>query len=65
MSAYVLCGALAGLAGFMFLVRNGNITVVAAQGMELQVVAAVVVGGVNTFWWLWYDDRRATRRNSD
>lgn len=49
LSAYVLCGALAGLAGFMFLVRNGNITVVAAQGMELQVVAAVVVGGVNIF----------------
>lgn len=49
MSAYILCGALSGLAGFMFLVRNGNITVVAAQGLELQVVAAVVVGGVNIF----------------
>jgi rhamnose transport system permease protein len=49
MSAYVLCGALAGLAGFMFLARFGNITVVAAQGLELQVVAAVVVGGVNIF----------------
>jgi len=48
-SAYVLCGALAGLAGFMFLARFGNITVVAAQGLELQVVAAVVVGGVNIF----------------
>lgn len=48
-TAYVLCGALAGLAGFMFLVRFGDITVVAAQGMELQVVAAVVVGGVNIF----------------
>jgi rhamnose transport system permease protein len=47
--AYVLCGALAGLAGFMFLVRFGDITVVAALGMELQVVAAVVVGGVNIF----------------
>ena len=47
--AYVLCGALAGLAGFMFLARFGNITVVAGQGMELQVVAAVVVGGVNIF----------------
>jgi rhamnose transport system permease protein len=47
--AYVLCGGLAGLAGFMFLSRFGNITVVAAQGMELQSVAAVVVGGVNTF----------------
>lgn len=49
MTAYVLCGALAGLAGFMFLARFGNITVVAAQGMELSAVAAVVVGGVNVF----------------
>lgn len=47
--AFLLCGALAGLGGFMFLARFGNITVVAAQGMELQVVAAVVVGGVNIF----------------
>jgi rhamnose transport system permease protein len=46
--AFVLCGALSGLAGFMFLVRFGNITVVAAQGMELQVIAAAVVGGVST-----------------
>lgn len=47
--AFVLCGALSGLAGFMFLARFGNITVVAAQGMELQVIAAVVVGGVGIF----------------
>ncbi|MBZ0296568.1 MAG: ABC transporter permease [Anaerolineae bacterium] len=47
--AYVLCGALSGLAGFLFLARFGTITVVAAQGLELQVVAAVVVGGVNIF----------------
>ncbi len=47
--AYLMCGALCGLAGFMFLARFGNITVVAGQGMELQVVAAVVVGGVNIF----------------
>jgi rhamnose transport system permease protein len=47
--AYVLCGAMAGLAGFMFLARFGTITVVAGQGVELQSVAAVVVGGVNTF----------------
>lgn len=47
--AFVLCGALAGLAGFFFLVRFGNVTVVAAQGLELQSVAAVVVGGVNIF----------------
>jgi rhamnose transport system permease protein len=48
-TAFTLCGALSGLAGFMFLVRFGNITVTAAQGLELQVVAAVVVGGVNIF----------------
>jgi rhamnose transport system permease protein len=40
---------LAGLGGFLFLARFGTITVVAAQGMELEVVAAVVVGGVNIF----------------
>src|SRR5438034_7332342 len=49
MIAYVLCGALAGLGGFMFLAKFGTITTVAAQGMELQVVAAVVLGGVNIF----------------
>jgi rhamnose transport system permease protein len=48
-TAFVLSGALAGLAGFMFLARFGNITVVAGQGLELRVVAAVVVGGVNIF----------------
>ncbi len=48
-TAFVICGMLSGLAGFMFLVRFGNITVTAAQGLELQVVAAVVVGGVNIF----------------
>lgn len=49
LSAYIICGALSGLGGFLFLARFGTITVVAAQGMELQVVAAVVVGGVNIF----------------
>ncbi len=48
-SAFVLCGALAGLAGFMFLARFGNITVVAGLGFELKSVAAAVVGGVNIF----------------
>lgn len=47
--AFTACGALAGLAGFLFLSKFGNITVVAGMGMELQVVAAVVVGGVNIF----------------
>ena len=46
-TAFVLSGALAGLGGFMFLARFGNITVVAGQCIELQSVAAAVVGGVN------------------
>ena len=47
--AFVACGALAGLAGFMMLARFGNITVEAGRGLELSVIAAVVVGGVNVF----------------
>lgn len=47
--AFTLSGTLAGLAGFMFLSRFGNITVAAGLGLELQAVAAVVVGGVNIF----------------
>lgn len=45
--AFVICGGLAGLGGFLYLIRFGNITVTAAQGLELQVVAAVVVGGAS------------------
>jgi rhamnose transport system permease protein len=48
-TAFVLSGMLAGLAGFIFLARFGNITVVAGQGFELKSIAAVVVGGVNIF----------------
>jgi rhamnose transport system permease protein len=47
--AFVVSGALAGLAGFMFLSRFGNITVVAGLGLDLKSVGAVVVGGVNIF----------------
>jgi rhamnose transport system permease protein len=47
--AFVAAGALAGLAGFVFLARFGNITVVAGLGFELKSVAAAVVGGVNIF----------------
>ena len=46
-SAFVLCGALAGLSGFIFLAKFGNITVVAGMGFELKSIAAVVVGGVS------------------
>jgi len=44
--AFVGCGAMAGLGGFLWLGKFGNITVVAGQGLELQVIAAAVVGGV-------------------
>jgi rhamnose transport system permease protein len=47
--SFVLSGMLAGLAGFVFLAKFGNITVVAGLGFELKSVAAVVVGGVNIF----------------
>jgi rhamnose transport system permease protein len=46
---FILGGALAGLSGFMYLARFGNITVVAGLGLELKSVAAAVVGGVNIF----------------
>ncbi len=45
--AFVISGALAGLGGFIFLAKFGNITVVAGMGFELKAVAAVVVGGVS------------------
>ena len=40
-------GALAGLAGFMFLARAGTISATAGAGLELESVAAAVVGGVS------------------
>ena len=49
LQAFLISGALAGLAGFIYLSRFGNITVVAGLGLELKSVGAVVVGGVNIF----------------
>ena len=46
--AFIMSGAIAGLGGFMFLTRYGDLTPAAAQGMELMVIAAAVVGGVST-----------------
>lgn len=48
LSAFIMSGAIAGLGGFMFLTRYGDLTPAAAQGMELMVIAAAVVGGVST-----------------
>jgi rhamnose transport system permease protein len=44
-SVFLLTGALAGLAALMLAVRQPQVDVVAGLGLELQVVAAVVVGG--------------------
>lgn len=46
--AFAACGALAGLGGFLFLARFGTITVTAGRGLELEAIAAAVVGGVST-----------------
>lgn len=47
LGAFAACGALSGLAGFLFLSRFGTITVVAGQGLELDAIGAAVVGGVS------------------
>ncbi|MEE4540579.1 ABC transporter permease [Streptomyces sp. V4-01] len=46
LTAYVVCGALAGLAGALYLARFGNVDSGTGTGYELTVVSAVVVGGV-------------------
>ena len=45
-AAFVANGALAGLAGVLFTARYGTVDSTAGFGMELEVVAAAVVGGV-------------------
>src|SRR2546423_6057967 len=44
-AAYVVCGALAGLGGALYLARFGNVDSGTGGGYELTVVSAVVVGG--------------------
>jgi rhamnose transport system permease protein len=46
LAAYITCGALAGLAGALYLARFGNVDSGTGNGYELTVVSAVVVGGV-------------------
>ena len=49
LAAFVLSGALAGLAGVMFAARYGTVSSGAGTGIELEAVAAVVIGGVAIF----------------
>lgn len=48
-AAFVANGAIAGLAGMLYAARFGTLDAVVGTGLELQVVAAAVVGGVAIF----------------
>jgi rhamnose transport system permease protein len=49
LATFVLSGAVAGLAGVLFTARYGTVDATAGTGFELQVISAVVVGGVAIF----------------
>jgi ribose transport system permease protein len=46
---YVISGMLAAIAGFMLTGRQGSANALMGEGMELQSIAAVVIGGTNLF----------------
>ncbi|TMC06723.1 MAG: ABC transporter permease [Chloroflexi bacterium] len=48
-AAFAVSGLLCGVAGVLWGARFGTVNAFAASGLELQVIAAVVVGGVNIF----------------
>jgi rhamnose transport system permease protein len=48
-TAFALSGALAGLGGFMWAARFPTVDAVTATDFELNVITAVVIGGVNVF----------------
>ena len=62
--AFTLCGALAGLGGFLWASRFPNVDAVAATDFELDVITAVVIGGVNVFGGSGHDSRRRPRRRA-
>lgn len=45
--AYTICGTLTGLSGFLFAARSSYVVPWFAQGIEMSVIGAVVVGGVS------------------
>jgi rhamnose transport system permease protein len=49
LAAFVLSGALAGFAGVLYTARYGTVSSSVGFGIELQAVAAVVIGGVAIF----------------
>ncbi|MEE6294476.1 ABC transporter permease [Georgenia wangjunii] len=48
-TAYIVTGTLAGLSGVLYAARYGTVDASAGTGIELDIVAAVVVGGVAIF----------------
>ncbi|HAZ27755.1 TPA: permease [Candidatus Acetothermia bacterium] len=48
-AAYVLCGMIAGLAGYLLAGRMNSANALMGDGMELQSIASVVIGGTNLF----------------
>jgi rhamnose transport system permease protein len=48
-TAFLVSGGVAGVAGVLYAARSGTIDSTAGSGYELQVIAAVVVGGVAIF----------------
>ncbi len=49
LAAFVLSGALAGLAGALYTARYGTVSSNVGSGIELQAVAAAVIGGIAIF----------------
>ena len=49
MKIYILSGMLAAVAGFLLMGRQGSANALMGDGMELQSIAAVVIGGTNLF----------------
>ena len=45
--AYVLCGVFAGLGGFVFASKSGQVMTVAGNGYEMTAIAACVLGGIS------------------
>jgi ribose transport system permease protein len=49
MQIYMLSGVFAAIAGFLLVGRQGSANALMGEGMELQSIAAVVIGGTNLF----------------
>ena len=45
--AYILCGVFAGLGGFVFASKYGQVMTVAGNGYEMTAIAACVIGGIS------------------